>query len=326
MKLKKLLLIAVSMAMSAGVVHANDDIHSYPKRTVKVVVPFPPGGATDIVGRNIAEKLSQSFGQTFIVENLSGASGNIGMERVARAKPDGYTLVVGAPQTLTINPQLFRSNSFDPQKELDPIVVIATMSNVLLVNSDLPVASVGELAAYAKDRPGQLNYGSPSVGSTPHLSSELFKSMTDTDIMHVPYRGSAPALSDLMSGHIEVMFDNLPAALPHIHSGRIRALAVTSRERSDTFPELPTMQEAGLDDFESQGWFSLQAPANTPPEILERINAEVNKILATEEFKERLAQVGAKPAGGSIDDFRALLEEETQRWAHVIEFAEIEVE
>lgn len=323
--LKSLPFVLCLLAMS-GAVQAQDAAAAYPDRPVKVIVPFPPGGATDIVGREISDRLARALGQPFVVENRSGASGNIGMEAAARSAPDGYTLVVGAPQTLTINPQLFKSNPFNPQKELDPIVVVATVPNVLIINPKLPISSVKELIAYAKERPGKVNYGSSSIGGTPHLSSELFKSMTGTDIMHIPYRGSSPALTDLMGGQIDMMFDNLPASLPHIKSGRVKALAVTTKQRSDAAPELPTMDEAGVPGFESQGWFSLLAPAGTPPAILEKINAEVNKILATDSFKERLANVGAQPMGGSIADFRQLLDTETQRWSKVIEFADIKVE
>ncbi|RAP63279.1 ABC transporter substrate-binding protein [Achromobacter sp. HZ01] len=325
MKLLRSIPLALCLLAMAGASQAQGAA-SYPDRPVKVVVPFPPGGATDIVGREISERLARAMGQPFVVENRSGASGNIGMEAVARSAPDGYTLVVGAPQTLTINPQLFKSNPFNPQKELDPIVVVATVPNVLIINPKLPVSSVQELIAYAKARPGKVNYGSSSIGGTPHLSSELFKSMTKTQITHIPYRGSSPALTDLMGGQIDMMFDNLPAALPNIKSGRVKALAVTTRQRSDAAPELPTMEQAGVPGFESQGWFSLLAPAGTPPAILEKINAEVNKILATDSFKERLANVGAQPKGGSISDFRELLNTETQRWSEVIRFANIKVE
>ena len=326
MKFIKSLPIVLCLLAMSGALQAQDAAATYPDRPVKVFVPFPPGGATDIVGREISDRLARALGQPFVVENRSGASGNIGMEAAARSAPDGYTLVVGAPQTLTINPQLFKSNPFNPQKELDPIVVVATVPNVLIINPKLPISSVKELIAYAKERPGKVNYGSSSIGGTPHLSSELFKSMTGTDIMHIPYRGSSPALTDLMGGQIDMMFDNLPASLPHIKSGRVKALAVTTKQRSDAAPELPTMDEAGVPGFESQGWFSLLAPAGTPPAILEKINAEVNKILATDSFKERLANVGAQPMGGSIADFRQLLDTETQRWSKVIEFADIKVE
>jgi len=315
----KLTLLLLGCALLGGARAA------YPDHPVRVIVPFPPGGATDIVGREIADKLSRSMGQPFVVENRSGASGNIGMEAAARAAPDGYTLVVGAPQTLTINPQLM-SMTFDPQKELAPVVVIASVPNVLIVNPKLPVKTVGELIALAKKEPGKLDYGSSSIGGTPHLSAELFKSMTDTHIVHVPYRGSGPALTDLMGGQIDLMFDNLPAALPHVKSGKVRALAVTTTQRTQSAPDLPTLAESGLPGFDSEGWFALLAPAGTPEAVLERINAEVNRILQTDDFRERLAKVGAEPVGGSRADFQARIRNETQRWGKVIRTANIKAE
>ena len=298
----------------------------YPGKPVRVVVPFPPGGATDIVGRAIAERLQAALGQPFVVENKAGASGNIGVAEVARAPADGYTLVVGAPQTLTINPRLFKSLPFDPQKDLAPVAVIASVPNVLIVSNKLPVRTPQELVALAKQKVGRLNYGSSSIGGTPHLSAEMFKSMTGTFILHVPYRGSAPALQDLIGGQIDLMFDNPPAALPQIKAGTVRALAVTSLRRSASIPELPTLDESGVAGFDSQGWFALLAPAGTPQPVLERLNTEVNKILATPEFRERLLKVGADPVGGSIEDFRQRLRSETARWGQVIQFADIKAE
>jgi tripartite-type tricarboxylate transporter receptor subunit TctC len=297
----------------------------YPDKPVRVIVPFPPGGATDIVGREISEKLSQAFKQTFIVENKPGASGNIGIEMAARAPADGYTLVVGAPQTLTINPQLMKM-SFDPQKELAPIVVIASVPNVLVVNPKLPVNSVRDLIALAKKQPGKLSYGSSSIGGTPHLSAEMFKAMTGTYILHIPYKGSSPALTDLMGGHIDFMFDNLPAALPFIQSGALKALAVTTLKRSPSLLNTPTMVEAGVPDFDSQGWFSLLSPTATPTEVLEKINIEVNKILLTDDFKAKLAKVGANPIGGSRSEFQNRIQMETKRWGSVIKAANIKAE
>jgi len=198
--------------------------------------------------------------------------------------------------------------------------------NVLIVNPKLPVKSVGELIALAKKEPGQLDYGSSSIGGTPHLSAELFKSMTDTRIVHVPYRGSGPALTDLMGGQIDLMFDNLPAALPHVKSGKVRALAVTTTQRTQSAPDLPTLAESGLPGFDSEGWFALLAPAGTPEAVLERINAEVNRILQTDDFRERLAKVGAEPVGGSRADFQARIRDETQRWGKVIRTANIKAE
>lgn len=316
-------LTAVAAIACASFAHAQA---AYPTRPVRIVVPFPPGGATDIVARETAERLTKAMGQPFVVENRAGASGNIGVELVARSAPDGYTLVVGAPQTLTINPQLFRNLPFDPQRDLAPIVVIASVPNVLIVSNRLPVKTPQELIALARAQPGKLNYGSSSIGGTPHLSAELFKSMTSSYIVHIPYRGSSPALQDLIGGQIEMMFDNLPAALPHIRSGKVRALAVTTLERTASAPELPTLDESGVKGFDSQGWFALLAPAGTPQPILERINAEVNRILATQEFRERLQRVGADPVGGSIADFRQRLRNETERWGKVIRFANITAE
>lgn len=298
---------------------------AYPNKPVRIIVPFPPGGATDIIARDIGERLSAAFGQPFLIDNKAGASGNIGVELAVRASADGYTLVMGSAQTLTINPQLFKL-SYAPQRDLAPIAVVASVPNVLIVSPNLPVNSPKELAALAKSKPGKLNYGSSSIGGTPHLSGELFKSLTGSYIVHIPYRGSSPALQDLVSGNIDFMFDNLPAALPFIKSGRVKALAVTTTKRTPAAPDLPTMQEAGIKDFDSQGWFGLLAPANTPPAIVERLNAEVNRILATADFKERLQKVGAEGIGGSVNDFRERMRSESERWGKVIKFANITVE
>ena len=319
-------LIAATASVSALAAPALRAQGAWPAKPVRVVVPFPPGGATDIVGREISERLAAALGQPFVVDNKAGASGNIGVELVVRAPADGYTLVVGAPQTLTINPQLFRNLPFNPQRDLAPIAVVASVPNVLIVSPRLAARTPQELVAYAKAHPGRLNYGSSSIGGTPHLSAELFKAMTGSFIVHIPYKGSTPALQDLMGGQIDMMFDNLPAALPHIRSGRVRALAVTSLKRSASAPELPTLDESGLKGFDSQGWFSLLAPAGTPQPVLERLNAEVNRIIATPEFKERLLKVGADPVGGSIADFRERLRSETERWGKVIAFAKITAE
>jgi tripartite-type tricarboxylate transporter receptor subunit TctC len=317
---------AVAAAATAALPSSWAQGSAWPNKPVRVIVPFPPGGATDIVGREISERLAAALGQPFVVDNKAGASGNIGVEMAVRSPADGYTLVVGAPQTLTINPQLFKNLPFNPQRDLAPVVVVASVPNVLLVNPRLAARTPQELIAYAKTHPGKLNYGSSSIGGTPHLSAELFKAMTGSFVVHIPYRGSAPALQDLIGGQIDMMFDNLPAALPHIRSGRVRALAVTSLRRTASAPELPTLDESGLKGFDSQGWFSLLAPAGTPQPVLERLNAEANRIIATPEFKERLQKVGADPVGGSIADFRERLRSETERWGRVIAFAKITAE
>jgi tripartite-type tricarboxylate transporter receptor subunit TctC len=298
---------------------------NYPTKPVRIIVPFPPGGATDIIARDIGEKLSAALGQPFLVDNKAGASGNIGVEMAVRAAPDGYTLVMGSAQTLTINPQLFKLN-YAPQRDLAPIALVASVPNVLIVSPNLPVNTPKQLIELAKSKPGRLNYGSSSIGGTPHLSGELFKSMTGSYIVHIPYRGSSPALQDLASGNIDLMFDNLPAALPLIKSGRVKALAVTTTKRTAAAPDLPTMQEAGLKDFDSQGWFGLLMPVGTPSAIVDRLNAEVNRILTNADFKERLQKVGAEGIGGSVSDFRERMRSETERWGKVIRFANITAE
>ena len=317
---------AVLFAIAFACVGSAQAEPAYPGKPVKIIVPFPPGGSTDIVARAIGERLQAALGQPFVVDNKAGASGNIGMGEAVRSPADGDTLVLGAPQTLTINPQIFANLPFDPQKDLAPIAVIASVPNVLVVTNKLPVKTPQELLAYAKANPGKLNYGSSSIGGTPHLSAEMFKAMTDTSIVHVPYKGSAPAVQDLVGGQIEMMFDNLPAALPQIRAGNLRALAVTTLKRSPSAPELPTLDESGLKGFDSQGWFALLAPVGTPAAILEKINAEVNKALATPEFRERLQAVGAEPVGGTIDDFKQRIRQETERWAKVIKFANIKAQ
>jgi tripartite-type tricarboxylate transporter receptor subunit TctC len=279
---------------------------NYPNRPIKLIIPFPPGGSTDIVGRAMAERLQIALGQPIIVENKAGASGNIGIGEATRAAPDGYTLVIGSPQTLTINHQIIKSTPFNPQKDLAPIVVIASVPNVLLVNNKLPVKNAKELIAFAKANPGKLSGGSSSIGGSPHLALESMKATYGLDIVHVPYKGSAPALQDLIGGQISMMFDNLPAALQLINGGQVRALGVTTLKRTASAPEIPTLDESGMKGFDSQGWFALLAPAGTPAPILDRINVEANRIISTPEFRERMTKVGADTVGGSIDEFRAL--------------------
>jgi tripartite-type tricarboxylate transporter receptor subunit TctC len=235
-------------------------------------------------------------------------------------------LVIGSPQTLTINHQIIKSTPFNPQKDLAPIVVIASVPNVLLVNNKLPVKNAKELIAFAKANPGKLSGGSSSIGGSPHLALESMKATYGLDIVHVPYKGSAPALQDLIGGQISMMFDNLPAALQLINGGQVRALGVTTLKRTASAPEIPTLDESGMKGFDSQGWFALLAPAGTPAPILDRINVEANRIISTPEFRERMTKVGADTVGGSIDEFRARIKSETERWGKVIEAANIKAE
>ena len=291
---------------------------AYPTKPVRLVVPFPPGGATDIIARAVAQKLGETLGQSIVVDNRPGAGGNVGTELVAKAAPDGYTLEMGTVGTHAINASLYAKMPYDNVKDFAPIILVAGVPNVLEVNPTLPINSVQELIAYAKANPGKLNFASSGNGTSIHLSGELFKVMTGVQMTHVPYKGSAPAIQDLLSGQVQLMFDNLPPSLPQIKAGRLRALAVTSATRAPALPDVPTVAESGLPGFEASSWFGLLAPAGTPPAIIAKINAEVATWLASPEGKEKLASIGANAAGGSPDDFARHIQAETAKWAKVV--------
>jgi tripartite-type tricarboxylate transporter receptor subunit TctC len=290
----------------------------YPTKPIRIVVPFPPGGATDLLARAVAQRLTEKWGQAVIVDNRPGAGGNIGSELVAKAAPDGYTLEMGTVGTHAINASLYAKMPYDHVKDFVPIVLVAAVPNVLVVNPSLPVKSVQELIAYAKANPGKLNFASSGNGTSIHLSGELFKVMAGVQMTHVPYKGSAPALQDLIAGQVQLMFDNLPPSLPQIKAGKLRALAVTTAKRSPALPDLPTIAESGLPGFESSSWFGLLAPAGTPQPIVAKLNAEVNAWLATPEAKEKLLASGANPAGGSPEDFAKHIAAETAKWQKVV--------
>ena len=291
---------------------------AYPTKPIRLVVPFPPGGATDIIARAVAQKLSETWGQSIVVDNRPGAGGNIGTELVAKAPRDGYTLEMGTVGTHAINASLYAKIPFDNVKDFVPIILVAGVPNVLEVTPSLPVNSVQELITYAKANPGKLNFASSGNGTSIHLSGELFKVMTGVQMTHVPYKGSAPALQDLIAGQVQLMFDNLPPSLPQIKGGKLRALAVTSATRAPALPDVPTVAESGLPGFEASSWFGLLAPAGTPPAIIAKINAEVAAWLASPEGKEKLASIGANRAGGSPEDFARHIQAETAKWAKVV--------
>ena len=291
---------------------------AYPTKPIRLVVPFPPGGATDIIARAVAQKLSETWGQSIVVDNRPGAGGNIGTELVAKAAPDGYTLEMGTVGTHAINASLYAKIPFDNVKDFAPIILVAGVPNVLEVTPSLPVNSVQELIAYAKANPGKLNFASSGNGTSIHLSGELFKTMTGVQMTHVPYKGSAPALADLIGGQVQLMFDNLPPSLAQIKAGKLRALAVTSSTRTAALPDIPTVAEAGVPGFEASSWFGLLAPAATPAPIVAKINAEIAKWLATPEAKEKLLAQGANAAGGTPDDFARHIGAETTKWAKVV--------
>jgi len=298
----------------------------YPTRPIRIVVAYTPAGATDILARAIGQKMTESWGQSVIIENRPGAAGNIGTELAAKATPDGYTLIMGTAGTHGINPNLYRKLGWDPIKSFEPISLVAMVPNIMVVNNVLPVKSVKELIAYAKANPGKLNYGSPGVGSTAHLSMELFKSMTGADLNHIPYKGSAGVLADLMGGQIAVTMDNIPPYLPQVKAGKIRALAVSPARRSPAAPDLPTVAEAGVPGYESGAWFGLLAPAHTPKAIVDKLSAETARILKLPDVAERLSALGAEPVGSTPAEFAALIKAENAKWAKVIKEAHVELQ
>ena len=304
---------------------------TWPAKPVRIIVPFPPGGTTDIVARAIGVELQRMWQQPVVIENRPGAGGNIGADQVAKAAPDGYTLLMGTVGTHAINQALFTQSGskmpFDPAKDFVPITLVAGVPNVMVVNARLPVNSVEEFIAYAKARPGQLNMASSGNGTSIHLSGELFKTVTGVYMVHFPYRGSAPAITDLIAGNMTVMFDNLPSALPHIKSGRLKALAVTSRTRSPALPNVPTIEEAaGLKGFDASSWFGLFAPAGTPRAIVDKVQADVAKALAQPEVRERFVAQGADPGGNTPDQFAAFIRTETDKWTRVVKFSNAKVD
>jgi tripartite-type tricarboxylate transporter receptor subunit TctC len=298
----------------------------WPTRPVKLVVPFAAGGTTDILARVVAAKISEEFGQQFIVENKAGAGGNIAADFVAKSEPDGYTFIVGTPGTHAINQFVFKNMTYDQVRDIAPVIIFARVPNLCSVTNTLPVKSVAELIAYAKSKPGELFYGTPGLGSTAHVSTELFKLMTGVDMTHVPYKGSAPALTDLIAGRVQLMIDNLPAAQPFAESGSIRPLAVSSAKRWPLLPDLPTIAEAGVPGFEAASWFTIGAPAKTSKEIIERLNTSVDKFLKTDDGVTRLRKLGAEPAGGPPDDMQRYVLAEAEKWGKVAKFAGIKPE
>jgi tripartite-type tricarboxylate transporter receptor subunit TctC len=322
------LLAAVAVALMAlSPVQAQ----TWPAKAVRIVVPFPPGGTTDIVARSLGVELQRMWQHPVVIENRPGAGGNIGADLVAKSAPDGYTLLMGTVGTHAINAALFAQSGakmpFDPAKDFVPITLAASVPNVMVVNSKLPVNTVAEFIAYAKAHPGQLNMASSGNGTSIHLTGELFKTVTGTYMVHFPYRGSAPAVTDLIAGNMNVMFDNLPSALPHIKSGRLKALAVTSRTRSPALPNVPTIEEAaGLKGFDASSWFGLFAPAGTPRAIVDKVQADVAKALALPEVRERFLAQGADPGGNTPEQFTAFIRAETDKWTRVVKFSNAKVD
>jgi len=299
---------------------------TYPSKPIRLVVPFPPAGATDITARMLAQKLSEALGQSMVVDNKPGAGGSIGTDIVAKAAPDGYTILIATSSTHSVGPALNPKLPYDAVKDFAPIIQLTDSPHVLVVSSVLPYKSVKELIAAAKAKPGSLNYGSSGVGSVVQLTAEEFKLETKTDITHIPYKGTALVFSDLATGQVSMMFDNVISAQPSLQSGKVRALGVTSAKRSSLMPDVPTMVEAGVPGFVSEAYFGLWAPAGTPVAVVNKINAAANKILQMPETREQFARLGAVAVGGTPQDFAKRINSETAKWVSVVKQAGIKAE
>jgi tripartite-type tricarboxylate transporter receptor subunit TctC len=322
---RRRLLASAGVSLLPGALFAQA---AWPNKPVRIVVPFAPAGTTDILARALAPELAKAFGQPFIIDNKPGAGGNLGADAIAKSPPDGYNLLMGTVGTHAINAALYPKMPFDPVKDFTPIVLVAGVPNVLVMNpakaEAYKINSVADLIRFAKANPGKLNMASSGNGTSIHLAGELFKSMTGTFMLHFPYRGSGPALLDLLAGNTDLMFDNLPSSLPQIRAGKLKAFAVTSARRSEAVPELPTIEEAGgplLKGYEASSWFGLLAPSSMPAEQVARLQREVAKALATPATRERLAGQGAVASGISSADFAALIASETAKWAKVVKLS-----
>ncbi len=317
-------LLRVAIPLMALVASAAAE--TYPAKPIRIVVAYTPAGTTDILARAIGQKLTEAWGQPVIIDNRPGANGNIGTEYAAKSTPDGYTLLMTTAAPHGINPGLYRKLGFDAVKDFAGISLVATVPNVLVVNNTLPVKDVRDLIAYLRANPGKLNFGSPGYGSTGHMSVELFMAMTGTKMAHIPYKGDAGVLADLMGGQIMLSLSNMPAYTPQIKAGRVRALAVSTAKRSPAAPEIPTMAEAGVPGYVTVAWFGLLAPAKTPRDIINKLSAETARILKMPDVYTRLADLGAEPVGSSAPEFDAHIKSEIVKWAKVIKDANVELQ
>lgn len=299
---------------------------TYPNRPIRLIVAYPPSGGADIAARILGQKLSDSLGQQIVVDNRSGAAGIIGTEIAARAAPDGYTLIMGTNATHGIFVSLYRKLPYDPVRDFAPVTKVVSVTNIMVVNASVPAKSVKELIAITKSRPGQLNYAAGGKGSNSHLAMELFRIMASVDIVHLPYKGTAGQLAAVVGGESQITFVSLPAALPQVKSGRVRALAVGSARRSPVLPDLPTVAEAGLPGFESDLWWGVFAPAGTPRTVITNLNAELVKVLQMKDVRERLSAMGAEPVGNTPEEFAVVIKADILKWAKVVRAAGVQLE
>ncbi len=309
---------AMALAALASLAPQTAFAQAFPTKPVRLVVPFPPGGAVDISARLIGGELTKLLPQPVVIENRPGAGGNVAAELVARAAPDGYTLMMTTSGIHAINPALYAKLPFDAIKDFTPVSVVVSLINVIVVHPSVPVKSVTELIAAAKAAPGKLAYASSGSGTTIHLSAELFKSMAGINVLHVPYKGSAPAVTDLLAGQVNLMFDNIPSALPHVRAGKLRALAVTGNARSPLMPDLPTVSEAGLPGYESSVWFGIVGPANMAAPALQRLSSDTMKAVANPEFRARLLAQGYDPVGNTPEQMAQMIRDDVPKWGKVV--------
>ena len=321
---RRRLLRLASAAIALPALSRPARAQAYPNRPVRLIIGYTPGGSADLTGRLMGQWLTEKLGQPFVIENRPGAGTNIATEAMLRAAPDGYTLLLVAPAN-AINATLYDKMSFDYLKESEPVAGLIRFPNVVVVNPSLPVKTIPELIAYAKANPGKLNMASSGNGSTIHMSGELFKMLTGINMVHVPYRGGAPALTDLIAGQVQVMFDNIPTCAEHVKSGKLRGLAVTSTVRSEILPDLPTVADF-LPGYEASAWYGIGAPKGTPPDIVERLNKTINEILADPKVKAKFTEYGAILLPGSPADFGKLQADETEKWGKVVKFAGVKVD
>ena len=297
----------------------------YPNKPIRLIVPFAPGGSTDIFARLLAERAQGPLGQPVVVENRAGAAGNIGANEVAKGAPDGYTLLMATTGVMAINNALYKNMTYDAAKDLEPVLYVASITNVLIVPPDSPAKSVAELIALAKKEPGKLTFASSGAGASTHMTAELFKAMTGTDILHVPYKGSGPAMPDLMSGRVHMMFENAPGAVSHIKAGKLRALAQTGLKRSKALPDVPTVAESGVPGYESLSWSGIAVAAGTPKAVIEKLNRDLNTVLAMPDMRQKIEEQGAEVIGGAPEVFSKHIAAEREKWSRVIKTANIVV-
>ena len=309
---------AAVLATCAAFAVPSAQADTYPSKPIRMVVGFPSGGAPDILARIFSEKISPSWGQPVVVDNKPGAGGNIGAEAVAHAAPDGYTLALGTVGTHSINGALYSKMPYDMVKDFAPVILVASTPNVLVVNPSVPAKNVAELIALAKAKPGSLTFGTPGVGTSPHVAGEMFNSLAGVKLTHVPYKGRAMAIPDLLGGHISMMFDNLPSALPVIKEGKVRALGVTSAKRSPSAPDIPTLAEQGLQGFDADSWFAIFAPANTPKDVIAKLNTELNRIYQLPDVQAKLKTLGLDPILGTPEKLAGFQRAEIAKWAKVV--------